>query len=1155
MAVDFTHLHVHTQFSLLDGLSKDEDLAAACKAYGMDSIAITDHGNMYGAVHFYNHIKKAGLKPIIGVELYYTTGPRTERSREFKTHHILLLAKNFQGYQNLMKMVSIANLEGFYYKPRVDWEILVKYHEGLIATTSCAQGEVPWLLRHGEQEKAEARLRAQQELFGDDLYIELQRHDGLEDMLTPLNEQLVALSRKFGIPLVATNDIHYVKKEDARAQDALLSIGTRTTLDDANRFTMINSPTYYLKSKEEMADLFADLPEAISNTRKIVDKCNVVIPQGKMIYPQYPVPEGLTPETYLHQMVYDKLPPRYPVVTQVIKDRIEYELDVICSKGYASYFLIVQDFINWAKSNGIRIGPGRGSAAGSIVSFILRITTIDPFAHGLQFERFLNPQRPSPPDIDVDISDIGRGRVIEYVTQKYGVDKVAQVITFGTMESRSAIRDIGRVLGMPYSDPDLCAKLIPLGSSIDEALKTVFELQELYKNPKYKELLDLAKKVEGVARHASVHAAAVIISPEPIQNYTPVQYGSDGAGITTQYDMYAIDLNVKDDAIGLMKMDFLGLRNLSILQNAIHIVKEQSNIDIDISDLPLDDKKVFEILAKGETTGVFQLESPGMRRLAKQLHADVFSDIVALIALYRPGPMALIPDFVKGKLEPSSVHYLHPDLKPILGETYGVVVYQEQVLKIANVMAGYSLGEADILRRAMGKKSVETMNKEHVKFIAQAGEKGYAKDLAEKVWSFIEKFAGYGFNKAHATGYAMISYQTAYMKAHFPAEYMTALMSAEAGKEDKMALGLEECRNMGIVVLPPDINKSMSDFTIEKNGKSLEHKAIRFGFAAIKNVGTAAIDNILIERTGGGEYKSFTNFISRVDTQKANKKVLESLIKVGAFDAYGKRAVILDEIETVRAKAGKSSAEKNADQGGLFDSISEEIDLITDNFTSKKDEFSARELMEMERELLGIYLRENPAQKEMKKLRTEWMTKIESLDEKKGLKTTIMGIIKTVKIVLTKKNNSEMAFFTLQDETGEVECVIFPKGFAESKDKLIANSLVTVKAKVEEREEKMSLLVDELNPVIQSTEPVGATLRATRESSSSTPTIIVPHGTTKAELFALNKLLQDNKGADEVTLIFQNGAGERELKLPYGIALTPDLKSEIDDLLAKPNLN
>ena len=699
MSLDFNHLHVHTQYSLLDGLSKDEDLATAAKSYGMDAVALTDHGVMYGAIHFYNVMRSNGLKPIIGMEAYYTTGSRHDKTKEHKTHHQLLLAKNLTGYHNLLKLASLAHLEGFYYKPRVDWEILEKYHEGLIATSSCPQGEVPWLLGKGEVAKAEERLKEYLRIFGDDYYIELQRHDGLENLLKPLNDQLLALSRKYGIPLIATNDVHYVRKDDARAQDALLAIQTRTTLDDQNRFTMIDSPTYYFKSQDEMSDLFSDLPEALSNTRKIVDKVDLIIPTGKMIYPKYPVPEGSTPEEYLRQLVMEKLPDRYPNAGNDILERINYELGVICDKGYASYFLIVQDFINWAKSNGIRIGPGRGSAAGAIVGYILRITSIDPIYHGLQFERFLNPQRPSPPDIDVDIADVGRDRVIEYVTQKYGEDKVAQVITFGTMEAKAAVRDIGRVLGMPYSEPDMISKLIPMGSSLDEALTSVAELTELYKNPKYKELIDLAKRVEGSARHSSVHAAAVIIADAPLTNYTPLQRDTKEGKVTTQYDMYALDLNVKPDAVGLLKMDFLGLRNLTILQNAIRLIQETRGVRVDLSGLALDDKKVFELLSRGETTGIFQMESGGMRRLAKQLKPDVFGDIVALIALYRPGPMALIPEFVKGKLEPDSVKYLHPDLKPILEETYGIAVYQEQVLAIANRLAGYSLGEADILKQ------------------------------------------------------------------------------------------------------------------------------------------------------------------------------------------------------------------------------------------------------------------------------------------------------------------------------------------------------------------------------------------------------------------------------------------------------------------------
>ena len=1148
MALDFTHLHVHTQYSLLDGLSKDEDILEACKSYGMDAVAITDHGSMYGVIHFYNVLRAGGVKPIVGVEAYYTAGSRADRSREFKTHHILLLAKNLTGYHNLLKLVSIAHLEGFYYKPRIDWETLEKYHEGLIATSGCPQGEVPWLLQKGEVAKAEERLKAYLELFGDDYYIELQRHDGLEDLLKPLNEQLLALSRKYGVPIIATNDVHYVHADDARAQDALLAIGTRSTLEDKNRFTMIGSPTYYLKSKEEMADLFADLPEALTNTRKIVDKVDLTIPTGKMIYPKFPVPTGETPESFLRKMVAEKLPSRYSDADKAIHDRINYELDVICTKGYASYFLIVQDFINWAKTHGVRIGPGRGSAAGSIVGYILRITSINPLQHGLQFERFLNPQRPSPPDIDVDIADVGRDRVIEYVTEKYGVDRVAQVITFGTMEAKAAVRDIGRVLGMPYSEPDHLSKLIPFGSDLSGALSSVPELAELYKNPKYKELIDLAKKVEGVARHSSTHAAAVIIADAPLTNYTPVQRDAKEGKITTQYDMYALDLNVKPDAVGLLKMDFLGLRNLTILQNAVNLVQKERGVRVDLSGLALDDKLVFDMISRGETTGVFQMESAGMRRLAKQMRPNLFSDIVALIALYRPGPMALIPDFVKGKLQPDSVKYLHPDLQPILGETYGIIVYQEQVLKIANVMAGYSLGDADILRRAMGKKSVETMNKEHKKFISQAVKLNYSEAIAEKVWSFVEKFAGYGFNKAHATSYAMIAYQTAYMKAHYPVEYMTALMSAESGNDDKMALSLEECRTMGVVVLPPDINCSQANFDVEKNEKSLDKRAIRYSLTAIKNVGTAAIDNVLLERTGGGQFKSFTDFVARVDNQKVNKKVLESLIKVGAFDAFGKRAVMLDEIERIRAKVGKTAAQKNSNQGGLFDALAAEEVSMIDDWQSKKEEFTNRELMEMERELLGIYLREHPAMKSLKSIRNEWTTMLADIDDKKGQKATIAAVIKTIRVVVTKTKQEEMAFLLLADESGDIEAVVFPKTYREAKEFLIGNTVVMAKGKVEEREDRLSFIIDSISPVVDSSN-IPSVKGAHTPGMSGVNVIRVPAGTSKAVLLELNKLLQENKGSDEVTLVFENSHGSRELKLPFGIKFSDKLKAEIVTLL------
>ena len=1148
----FTHLHLHTQYSLLDGLSKNKDIIAACKKYGMDSVAITDHGVMYGVIHFYNDLKDAGIKPIIGCEVYYTSGSRHDKSKTHKTHHLLLLAKNMTGYKNLIKLVSLAHLEGFYYKPRIDWELLEKYHQGLIATSACLQGEVPWLIRQGNLDKAEERLRAYLDLFGEDFYLELQRHPNIPE-LEPVNQELIKFSRKLGIPLVATNDVHYVYPEDAKAQDALLAIGTRTTLDNKNRLTMIDSPSFYLKSSEEMAELFHDLPEAIENTQKIASKCNLEIPTGKMIFPQYPLPKGYDEKSYLRQMVKDKMPLRYSKITPEIEQRAQYELDIICSKGYASYFLIVQDFVNWAKQQGIGVGPGRGSAAGSIVSYILHITEIDPLKHGLPFERFMNPQRPSPPDIDIDIADTGRDRVIDYVAHRYGEDKVAQVITFGTMEARAAVRDIGRVLGMPYSEPDKIAKLIPQGYSIKQALEEVAELQEMYKNPRYQELLDLAQKVEGSARHASTHAAAVIIADKDLTNYTPIQREAKHGNITTQYDMYALDLNVKPNAIGLLKMDFLGLRNLTIIQKAIDLIKGTQKKEIEINSIPLDDLKVYQMLSQGKTTGVFQLESGGMRRVAKQLQPSKFSDLVAMVALYRPGPMTLIPDFIKGKKDPSSVQYLHPDLKPILEETYGIIVYQEQVLQIANVMAGYSLGEADILRRAIGKKKKSIMDKEKKRFIKQAQEKGYSKKTAENVWAFIERFASYGFNKSHSASYAMIAYQTAYLKANYPVEYMTALMSAESGKDDKMALSLEECRHMGIKVLPPDINKSSDDFIIETDKTSLENKAIRFGFSAIKNVGSAAIENILKERIMAGPFKSFTDFLARTDSQKVNKKVLESLIKVGAFDQFGKRSVLLAEIDRLRQLVAKTKAQQNSNQTSLFDSLDEEsVDLLEDHFQVEKAEFSQEELLKMEKELLGIYLREHPLQTKLKQIRDDFATKIIDLQLKKGLKTTVYGLLTNIRIVLTKANKNEMAFLTLSDETGKVDVVVFPKLYAQVKNDLVEGSLLKLRAKVEEREEKISLIADSLEFVNLDKINPSPDKTPSTEVSNQDKLILIPRKTSKKALLSLNQLFQQNRGNDQITLLFQNGDGTpgRKLVLPFGIRYTKKLQDQIKNILA-----
>src|SRR3989344_822810 len=875
---DFVHLHVHSEYSLLDGLSDIDELIARAQALKMKSLALTDHGVMYGAVKFQNAAKKAGLKPIIGMEGYLTTADMADRSPGVnkKTFHQLLLARDITGYKNLMQLTTIAHLEGYYYRPRFDWDTLKKYSKGLIATSSCMQGIIPKCLRDGNEKEAKAWCKKFIEAFGEDFYLELQSHQGIPE-LKGLNQKILDLSRQLGIPVVATNDVHYVNAEDAKAQDALLAIQTKTVLSDENRLTMIGSPDYYLKSASEMADLFPETPDALENTLKIADKCNVEIPTGKWILPAFPLPSGFKkPEKYLTKLAQEGLKKRFTPIKKDVQKRLDYELDVINDKGFATYFLIVADFVNWAKKNHVRVGPGRGSVAGSLVAYALRVTSINPIEHNIPFERFLNPERPSPPDIDLDFADDRRDLVIDYVANKYGKDKVAQIITFGTMEARGAIRDIGRVLGMPYSDPDRIAKLIPFGFGIQQSVDTVPELREYYKQAKFQKLIDLAMKVEGNVRHSSVHAAGIVISDKPLTEYTPIQREAKEGKIITQYDMKALDRNIADNAIGLLKMDFLGLRNLSILGEAIAIVKQTQKKVIDLSTIPIDDKDVYKLLSSGETTGVFQLESGGMRRVARTLKPSAFSDITAMVALYRPGPMDLINDFIEGKHHPSSIVYPHKDLEPVLKETYGIMVYQEQALEVAHVMAGYSLGEADILRRAIGKKKKEIMDQQRNEFVRRSVKQGYTKEIAEKVWSYIEKFAGYGFNKAHAASYAMIAYQTAYMKVRYSVEYMTALLSVEsaagsANREEKISQGVNECKRMNIAMFPPDINMSQRGFSIEDHKGSLEDKAIRFGFTAIKNVGTAAIDAIL-EARKHKKFSSFSGCLIRVEPRRANKK-------------------------------------------------------------------------------------------------------------------------------------------------------------------------------------------------------------------------------------------------------------------------------------------
>lgn len=1066
--MSFVHLHVHSEFSLLDGMCRIKDLIAKAKKHKMPAVAITDHGGLYGAFKFYIAAKDAGIKPIIGCELYKAKGSRREKPEkgERNFYHLLVFAKDFTGYQNLLKLVSYANLEGFYYKPRVDWELLEKYHEGLIATTSCLAGEIPQLIMQDQIQQAEELLQRYQKLFGDDFYIELQRHPNLEE-LEKVNKVLVSFSRKHNIPLVATNDVHYLEKDDAYAQEILLCIQTQRAIFEKNRpMSMIDIPDYYFKSEAEMRELFHDYPEAIENTVKIAEKCNVEIPYGKLILPKYDLPKGYTNETYLHELTHQKKDRIKGFDDKLISERLDYELNIINNKGYAPYFLFVQDIVTWAKDQGIAVGPGRGSAAGSLVAYALRITDVDPLEYKIPFERFLNPGRPTPPDIDIDFSDKRREEVIKYISFKYGKEKVAQVITFGTMESKMAVRDVARALGYSYSQGDRISKMIPAGKqgfkmSIDGAMEESANLKLSYNAEEdVKKVIDIARKIESLPRHFSVHAAAVVIADKPLINYVPLQLDNKEGKIITQYDMYCLDLNAvsEDKAVGLVKADILGLRNLSILEEALGYVKEFTGKDIDIHEVPLDDKKTYELMSRGETIGVFQLESSGMRRLARDLQPSKLSDITAMVALYRPGPMDLIPQFVASKNSAKKIRYLHPNLKSILEESYGVIVYQEQCMEISNKIAGFSMVEADFLRMAMGKKKKKMMKEGKEKFINGAVSKGYTKKFALELFSKIETFSAYGFNKPHSVSYALIAYWTAYVKANFPVEFMTALMTAElqgvAGpqREYKMAQALEEGKRMKIEVLPPDINKSVYKF-------SIEGRSIRFGMSAIKNVGSAAIDSIIQARDKEGQFLSFSDFLYRVDLRKVNKKSVESLVKSGAFDRFATKASLLMAYPQLAAEISKGKEKKAAGQFGLFGQH-EQKRYAKDTFNTIS-EYPEDKLIEFEKEVIGFLITRNPMEKHQALIDKKINKHIGEITPEDVDKTFVFaGNISSKKIVKTKKNNQEMAFLQINDITGTIEVVVFPKTFAQIRNDCDTNSVVLFRAKVSERDGDISLLLD-----------------------------------------------------------------------------------------------
>ena len=1066
--MNFSHLHVHTEYSLLDGSNKIKEYVARVKELGMNSAAITDHGVMYGVIDFYREAKKNGIKPILGCEVYVAPNSRFDREitgGEDRYYHLVLLAENNTGYSNLMKIVSKGFVDGYYYKPRVDKLLLREYHEGIIALSACLAGEVPRYISKGLYDNAKKAALEYQEIFGkDNFFLELQDHGIPEQGI--VNQRLLQMSEELGIELVATNDVHYTYAEDEKPHDILLCIQTGKKLQDENRMRY-EGGQYYVKSPEEMANLFPYALQALENTQKIADRCDVEIEFGVTKLPKYDVPDGMTSWEYLNKLCYEGLERRYENPPEELRERLKYELDTIQHMGYVDYFLIVWDFINYAKRHDIAVGPGRGSAAGSIVSYCLEITNIDPMRYQLLFERFLNPERVSMPDIDVDFCFERRPEVIDYVMRKYGKDRVVQIVTFGTLAARGVIRDVGRVMDLPYAFVDNIAKMIPqeLNITIDKALKMNSELRSTYESDEQvKYLIDMCKRLEGLPRHSSMHAAGVVISQKSVDEYVPLSRASDGT-IVTQFTMTTLE------ELGLLKMDFLGLRTLTVIQNAVNLAK-QKNPDFQIDKIDYNDQAVLDYIGTGKTDGIFQLESAGMKGFMKELKPHSLEDIIAGISLYRPGPMDFIPQYIKGKNDASSITYDCPQLEPILAPTYGCIVYQEQVMQIVQALAGYTLGRSDLLRRAMSKKKSDVMQKERQIFVygdEETGVPGCIKNgidekTANKIYDEMIDFAKYAFNKSHAAAYAVVSYQTAFLKYYYPVEYMAALMTSVIENPSKVAAYIYACRQMNIKILPPDINRGYADFSVDEGN-------IRYGLAAIKSIGKPIIQTIVEERKEYGEFKNLEDFISRMSTREAlNKRAIENFIKAGALDCLGgTRKQFMSIYIQIVDHVNQEKKYSMTGQMSLFDLVSEEEKSDFQIQLPKVGEYAKETKLAFEKEVLGVYISGHP----LEEYEEQWQKAISAttldfqLDEESnhskvhdGAREIIGGFI-TEKTMKATKTNQMMAFVTLEDLLGTVEVVVFPRDYEKNRNLLEVDRKVFIKGRVSEEDDKPSKLICE----------------------------------------------------------------------------------------------